>query len=134
MEIHQQQALSGKPPFEDIFKTEEERQNNFLARFFGLFCEKIVLAWCKCPNTPYTNLGRPSLYIENKYINKTLDFTLCRRETGEIFVAGRIQGLLKKAGEPQGVRSGPFERDDFMYVRLSSGFRLDQSLSNPCAT
>src|SRR6201996_2954372 len=36
-------------------------------------------------------------------------------ETGEIFVAGRIQGLLRRAGEPRGIRSGPFERDDFMY-------------------
>jgi hypothetical protein len=55
-------------------------------------------------------------------------------ETGEIFVAGLIQRLLRKAGEPQSVRSGHFKRDDFMYVRLSSSLRLDQSLSNPCAT
>jgi len=55
-------------------------------------------------------------------------------ETGDLFLAELIQRLLRKAGEPQGVRSGPFDRDDFMYVRLSSGFRLDQSLSNPCAT
>src|SRR5580704_15774963 len=55
-------------------------------------------------------------------------------ETGEFFVAGLIKGLLRKAGYPQCVRSGHFKRDYFMYVRLSPSLRLDQSLSNPCAT
>src|SRR5271165_5370717 len=31
-------------------------------------------------------------------------------ETGEFFVAGLIQRLLRKAGEPQGVRSGRSKR------------------------
>src|ERR1700761_592228 len=55
-------------------------------------------------------------------------------ETGEVFIARRIQGLPGKAGDPQSVRSGPFARDKFMYIRLSSSLRLDRSLSNPCAT
>ncbi len=40
-------------------------------------------------------------------------------ETGDLFLAELIQRLLRKAGEPQGVRSGHFKSDDFMYVRLS---------------
>src|SRR5580704_8025047 len=54
-------------------------------------------------------------------------------ETGEFFVAGLIQRLLRKAGEPWGVRSGRSKRDDFTYVRLSSSLRLDRSLPNLCA-
>src|SRR5271165_2153018 len=41
-------------------------------------------------------------------------------ETGDLFLAELIQRLLRKAGEPRGVRSGHFKSDDFMYVRLSS--------------
>ena len=41
-------------------------------------------------------------------------------ETGDLFVAELIQRLLRKAGEPQGIRSGHFKSDHFMYVRLSS--------------
>jgi hypothetical protein len=55
-------------------------------------------------------------------------------ETAEIFVAGLIKRLLREVGEPQCVRSGHFKRDYFMYVRLSPSVRLNQSLSNPCAT
>jgi len=43
------------------------------------------------------------------------------------------QRLLRKAGEPQGVRSGHFKRDRFHVRSTVVGSRLDQSLSNPCA-
>jgi hypothetical protein len=55
-------------------------------------------------------------------------------ETGETFVAGLIQRLLRKAGEPQNVRKRSLQKDDFICVRLSSSLRLDRSLSNPRAT
>jgi hypothetical protein len=35
-------------------------------------------------------------------------------ETGDLFVAELIQRLLRKAGEPQGIRSGHFKSDHFM--------------------
>src|ERR1700728_915463 len=55
-------------------------------------------------------------------------------ETGEIFVSGLIQRLLRKAGEPQNVRKRSLQNDDFICVRLSSSLRLARSLSNPRAT
>jgi len=39
-------------------------------------------------------------------------------ETAEIFVAGLIQRLLRKAGEPQNVRKRSLQNDDFICVRL----------------
>lgn len=87
MEAKPQNVSPGKRPFEDIFKTGDKTRDNFLARFFGLFYEKMVPAWCSCPSAPYAYLGRPALWRENKYTNYSLDFTLCSRATGETFVA-----------------------------------------------
>jgi hypothetical protein len=86
MEEKPRNVASGKRPFEDIFKTGEKSRDNFLARFFGIFYEKMVPAWCSCPGAPYAYQGRPALWRENTY-KHSLDFILRRRETGETFVA-----------------------------------------------
>lgn len=87
MEAKTRNSSPGKRPFEDIFRSGEQARDNFLARFFGLFYEKMVPVWCSCPGAPYAYLGRPALWRENKYTNYTLDFALCSRATGETFVA-----------------------------------------------
>ncbi len=86
MQAQQRNVSSGRRPFEDIFKTGDKSRDNFLARFFGIFYEKMVPAWCSCPDAPYACLRRPALWRENKY-KHSLDFTLRRRATGETFVA-----------------------------------------------
>jgi hypothetical protein len=44
--------------------------------------------WCRDPNSPYENLGRPTLTrVGDSGRGKTLDFTLRSRGDGRIFVA-----------------------------------------------
>jgi hypothetical protein len=75
-----------KSHFEGIFKTSNHARDKYLSRLFGLFSEEVVLNWCICLAAPYENLGRPTLWVNGKR-GSTLDFTLRRRATGEVFVA-----------------------------------------------
>jgi len=67
--------------------TNDPARDKFLSRLFGLFNEEVVRHWCRYPEAPYEDLGRPSLYEPGERRGYTLDFTLRRRATGEVFVA-----------------------------------------------
>ena len=71
----------------ESFNQEKYERNKFLARIFGIFNEEIVRIWCKSPTTPYIDLGRPTIYAKNAKKGNTLDFTLMKKGTGEIFIA-----------------------------------------------
>lgn len=57
------------------------RRDKFLARVFGIFSEDIIRIWCKNPNSPYMDLGRPTVYLDNKK-HYTLDFALKEKRSG----------------------------------------------------
>lgn len=75
---------------EQLFRTDDERRDNFLSKLFGLFSENVVRFWCKCPEAEYENLGRPTLRKPDERRGCTLDFTLKRKRgpgQGSVFVA-----------------------------------------------
>ena len=59
----------------------------FLSRIFGIFSEKIVELWAQDSRAAYENLGRPTIKIAGAARGHTLDFTLRKRSSGEVFVA-----------------------------------------------
>lgn len=75
--------------FEDFFnnKTIEnnDRRGKFLSRLFGIFSEEIVNIWCENSQSPYENLGRPTLIAsDGKYY--VLDFTFVDKENNKFIV------------------------------------------------
>lgn len=94
--------------FESIFCTGEGRRDNFLSRVFGVFSEEIPRLWCELPSSPYTELGRPTLWSVDRNRLCTLDFTLRERATGRVFVCEQKCELafenyryLRLTGPPQ---------------------------------
>jgi hypothetical protein len=73
--------------FEQLFRSNSTRRDNFLARLFGIFSEEVVRAWCACPQAPYTNLGRPTLRGPGDGRGQTLDFTMRHRQSGQTYAA-----------------------------------------------
>lgn len=73
--------------FESIFCSGNPSRDKFLSRLFGIFGEELVRSWCACPQAPYEDLGRPTVYLPGEARGHTLDFTLRHRGTGRIFVA-----------------------------------------------
>ena len=60
------------------------KRDKFLSRIFGIFNEDIVRIWCKNNNSPFIDLGRPTVYdADGKYY--TLDFLL-KCNSGHIFL------------------------------------------------
>lgn len=75
-----------KVNLEEIFKVERVRDNK-LSRVFGIFNEELVRIWSLNPLSKFEDIGRPSLYIDNRYQKTTLDFTFRERDTGKLFIA-----------------------------------------------
>lgn len=75
------------PSFEDIFRTELPSRDKFLSRLFGIFNEEVVRHWCRCPQAPYRDLGRPTVYQPDAIRGCTLDFTLSSRTTDVAYVS-----------------------------------------------
>lgn len=50
-------------------------RDKFLSRLFGIFNEKIVRIWCNNSRSPFEDLGRPTIYTQDKRYF-TLDFLL----------------------------------------------------------
>lgn len=76
--------------FVSIFKQSQAAiaRGKFLSRVFGIFSEEIVRVWTKDPNSPYTDLGRPTLRRkDHNSKGYTLDFTLRDNLTQKTFVA-----------------------------------------------
>jgi hypothetical protein len=79
--------MTGNHDFETFFRTLEPARDKYLSRLFGLFSEQVVRIWCACPQSPYADLGRPTLYIPGIKRGHTIDFTLRNRDTGKKYVA-----------------------------------------------
>jgi hypothetical protein len=95
--------------FERFFRSSEPARDKYLSRLFSLFSEQVVRAWCACPEAPYEDLGRPTLYEPGQTRGHTLDFTLRHRDSGRKYVAE-----LKCELEYEGYR----------YLRLTSTDQL----------
>ena len=74
--------------FEELFRSGTPQRDKFLSRLFGVFSEAVVREWCACPQSPYEDLGRPTLRpVATPGVRHTLDFTLRSRVDGESFIA-----------------------------------------------
>ena len=69
---------------EQIFRTDERGRGAFLSRLFAFFSEEVVRHWASCEQSPYSDLGRPTVWGEDGH-RHTLDFTL-QRPDGSLFV------------------------------------------------
>lgn len=73
------------------------KREKFLSRLFGIFNEEVVDAWCCNENSPYKNLGRPSIYDQDKkYLNTTLDFTFEDKNGGKYIVEMKAELQYQK--------------------------------------
>jgi hypothetical protein len=73
--------------FEALFHTDNQVRDKFLSRMFGIFNEEVVRIWCRDANSPYIDLGRPTLVrTDGVGRGSTLDFTL-QNQDGLDFVA-----------------------------------------------
>ena len=67
--------------FDKLFISEDSpykgksRRDKFLSRVFGIFNEEIIRIWCDNKNSPFINLGRPTVYDKDGK-HYTLDFLL----------------------------------------------------------
>ncbi len=75
--------------FVSIFKQSQAplARGKFLSRVFGIFSEEIVRVWTNDPNSPYADLGRPTLRQDHNSKGHTLDFTLRDNLSKKTFVA-----------------------------------------------
>ncbi len=74
--------------FVKFSQSADSDRDNFVARLFGSFNEEPVRIWCRDPDSPYEDLGRPTLSETGKPgRGHTLDFTLRSRRDGHIYVA-----------------------------------------------
>jgi hypothetical protein len=103
--------------FEDIFHSDEPARDKYLSRLFALFNEQIVRLWCAREETPYTDLGRPTLYFSDPVRRYTLDFTF-RKSNGTTYV-GELKCEL--------------EYDGYRYVRLTDPQQLHHHTSKAFA-
>ena len=76
--------------FEKLFISEgkpyegKSVRDKFLSRIFGIFNEEIIRIWCDNKKSPFTDVGRPTLY-DGDGRHYTLDFLLEDRK-GSFFV------------------------------------------------
>lgn len=98
--------------FSSIFQKSDEpsARGKYLSRVFGIFSEEIVRVWASHPQSPYEDLGRPTIRRRNERAGSTLDFTMRNKSTGKTYVAE-----LKCEIEYQ----------NFKYLVLSSAKQLD---------
>ncbi len=72
--------------FRDFFKSGNQKRDKFLSRLLGIFNEEIVSFWCRCPQAPYEDLGRPSVKTTDDKKAIVYDFTFQDRRTGAKYV------------------------------------------------
>lgn len=67
-------------------KDTDKVRNKFLARVFGIFNEEIVRIWCNNPDSPFEEMGRPTISSAEKQKPYTLDFTFRHRENNNVYI------------------------------------------------
>jgi hypothetical protein len=73
--------------FDSFFKSSNSPRDKYLSRLFGLFNEDVVRHWCGLPETPYTDLGRPTLKVPGEVRGYTLDFSLQHEVSCQVSVS-----------------------------------------------
>jgi hypothetical protein len=97
--------------FEALFRSANPNnrvRDKFLSRVFGIFNEEIVRCWVKDSNSPYEDLGRPTISGGNKPC--TLDFTFRSKHDGLIYIVEMKCEL---------------EYENYRYLTLESSYQLD---------
>jgi hypothetical protein len=70
--------------FDEILEKNSSSKDKFISRFFGIFNEEVASLFFQSPYSKYENLGRPTIWKNNKHY--TLDFTLKSKETNNIYI------------------------------------------------
>ena len=97
---------------EELFQCGDSKRDNFLSRVFGIFNEEVVKYWSANPNSPYVDLGRPTIFTSQGTWH-TLDFTLRHQDTGRTFVTEMKCELAY---------------DGHRYLRLRDAYQLDHHI------
>src|SRR3954451_21716212 len=83
-----------------LFHSENGTRDKFLSRVFGIFSEQIVRIWCRMPQAPYEDVGRPTLRPLDNYSGfpsgkgYTLDFAFRSRANNTIY-PGELKSELE---------------------------------------
>ena len=74
--------------FSDFFQQPRyPGRDKHLSKLFGTISEEVVRAWCTLPSVKYEDKGRPTLKRRDEGRGHTLDFTLCDRGSGKLYIA-----------------------------------------------
>ena len=63
-----------------------DNRGKFLSRLFGIFSEEIVRIWSRSKESPYEDLGRPTIKSVTEEKGYTLDFTFRHKEYNTVYV------------------------------------------------
>lgn len=96
--------------FQSLFRSANSPRDKFLSRLFGIFNEEIVRCWCRDNQSPYRNLGRPTIKPAGKPRGYTLDFALESKSDNRVYI-GEMKCEL--------------EYENYRYLTLESAAQLD---------
>ncbi|MEI2612216.1 MAG: hypothetical protein V9G20_26565 [Candidatus Promineifilaceae bacterium] len=96
--------------FQNLFHSSNSPRDKFLSRLFGIFSEEVVRCWGKDNQSPYRNLGRPTIKLTGKTRGSTLDFAFESKSDGKVYV-GEMKCEL--------------EYENYRYLTLESPTQLD---------
>jgi hypothetical protein len=66
--------------------SKSDTRGKFLSRLFGIFSEDIVRIWSRSQESPYEDLGRPTIKSVSEEKGYTLDFTFRHKEYKTIYI------------------------------------------------
>ena len=73
--------------FQNLFQSNNRPRDKFLARLFGIFSEELVRCWARDNQSPYRNLGRPTVKPTGQQRGYTLDFTFESKSDRQVYIA-----------------------------------------------
>jgi len=82
--------------FEKYLSKCNGEEKNYNAKILYPITEEIVRIWCNRKCSEYKDLGRPSLYENNKYIHKTFDFTF--EKNGKFYIGEQKNWIAVENG------------------------------------
>ena len=96
--------------FQSLFHSSNSPRDKFLSRLFGIFSEEIVQCWGQDNQSPYRNLGRPTIKLTGEARGSTLDFAFESKSDGKVYI-GEMKCEL--------------EYENYRYLTLESPVQLD---------
>jgi len=106
-------------PLQSLFQTSNSPRDKFLSRLFGIFNEEIVRCWCRADQSPYRDMGRPTVRRATATRGYTLDFAFESKTESRRYI-----GELKCELEYKGYRYLTLESPDQLNHHTKEAFRV----------